>query len=75
MPFIHPIIHWDPKNPDNKNEWRGQHDALIHYGLDEPYVYHVKVGDRVALEKAIKKAMQTPIPRFVETCHSFCSSL
>lgn len=63
VPFINPVRRWDRNNPKDRSKWESQHDALIHYGLDEPYVYHVKVGDEEALKKAIIKAMETPIDR------------
>ncbi len=33
--------------------------------LGEPYVYHVHKGNVTALERALKKAMSTPIDRSV----------
>ncbi|KAG9017553.1 hypothetical protein FRB90_000758 [Tulasnella sp. 427] len=65
IPFINPIFGWNKADPANRNFWDGQHPALIVEGVDEPYVYHVKVGDRVGLKAALKKAMNTTIDRFV----------
>ncbi|KAG8966487.1 hypothetical protein FRC05_002627 [Tulasnella sp. 425] len=63
VPFINPIVYWDKNDPSNKNFWEGQHGALIHEGIDEPHVYHVKVGDREGFKAALKKAINTPIDR------------
>ncbi|KAG9048199.1 hypothetical protein FS837_000545 [Tulasnella sp. UAMH 9824] len=45
--------------------WTGQQDGLIYQGLDEPYVYHVEIGDREGLKAALRKAMSTPIERYI----------
>lgn len=63
VPFINPVKQWDPEYPDDRTRWMTQHDGLLASGLDEPYVYHVKLGDRAGLERAILKAMETPIDR------------
>lgn len=65
IPFINPIVGWDKNDPENKKSWEGQHGALIHEGIDEPQVYHVKVGDRDGFKAALKKAVNTPIDRYV----------
>lgn len=66
VPFIHPIKSWDRDHPEDRRKWQGQHNAMIYYGLDEPYVYHVKIGDREALKRAIRTALSTPIDRCVD---------
>lgn len=65
VPFINPIYSWNKQDPDDRQKWAAQHDALVQYGIDEPYVYHVKIGDRAGLERAIRKAVETPIERYV----------
>lgn len=65
VPFINTIHGWDRHDPENRTKWWGQHDALLHLDLHEPYVYHVKVRDREGVKRAVKLAMETPIPRFV----------
>lgn len=69
VPFINPVKTWDKKDPENKSKWKAQHDGLLYAGVDEPYVYHVKVGDRQGFERAIVKAMETPIQRFGRHLH------
>ena len=63
IPFINTVRRWDRSDLNNKMGWIGQHDAMIYGGLDEPYVYHVEVGDRDAFRSALKRAMSTPIGR------------
>ncbi|KIO19857.1 hypothetical protein M407DRAFT_143379 [Tulasnella calospora MUT 4182] len=65
IPFINPFRRLDKNDPNNKSGWFGQHDALIHGGLDEPHVYHVEVGDREGFRAALRKAMSTPIERYI----------
>ncbi|KAG8977677.1 hypothetical protein FRC05_000933 [Tulasnella sp. 425] len=65
VPFINPIRTWDEKDPDNRDKWGAQQDGLLYLGVDEPYVYHVKIGDRDGLARAVRKAMETPIDRFI----------
>ncbi|KAJ7870430.1 hypothetical protein B0H13DRAFT_2350389 [Mycena leptocephala] len=36
VPFINPILHWDPDNPADKTRWEAQHTPLMH--LDPPFV-------------------------------------
>lgn len=66
VPFINPVEHWDNNDPEDRTKWKAQHDGLLHARVDEPYVYHVKVGDREGFERAIVKAMGTPIMRYVQ---------
>ncbi|KAG8962948.1 hypothetical protein FRC00_008355 [Tulasnella sp. 408] len=66
VPFINTIQGWDQNDPENRSKWYGQHDALLHMDLDEPYVYHVKMRDREGLKRAVKLALETPIPRCVD---------
>ena len=63
VPFINPIATWDKKDPMNRDKWQGQADGLIVYGIDEPYVYHVHQGDIQALNRALVKAINTPIEK------------
>ncbi|KAG9002662.1 hypothetical protein FRB90_011338 [Tulasnella sp. 427] len=63
VPFINPLMRGSNKN--DRTTWTGQHDALIFSGLDEPYVYHVEQGDRAGLAAALRKAMDTPIERYI----------
>jgi hypothetical protein len=63
VPFINPVHGWNRDHPDDRSRWSSQHDALVAYDIDEPYVYHVKKGDTVALELALAKALDTPIER------------
>ncbi|KIO19856.1 glycosyltransferase family 18 protein, partial [Tulasnella calospora MUT 4182] len=65
IPFINPVRRWDKTDLNNKMAWTGQHDALIYEGLDEPYVYHVELGDREGFRAALRKAMSTPIERYI----------
>lgn len=65
VPFINPIYGWDRNRPDDRTKWWAQQDGLLYLGLDEPYVYHVKVGDREGFERAVTKALDTPIERFI----------
>jgi len=65
VPFIHPILGWDITAPEDRSKWSGQHNAILYSGIDEPYVYHVKRGDREGLASAIRKAMETPIDRYI----------
>lgn len=65
VPFINPVEQWDKRDPEDRSKWKAQHDGLLYAGVDEPYVYHVKVGDREGFERAIVKAMETPITRYV----------
>ncbi|KAG9018745.1 hypothetical protein FRB90_010052 [Tulasnella sp. 427] len=65
VPFINPVEEWDTRDPEDLTKWRSQHDGLLHSGVKEPYVYHVKAGDREGFEKAIVKAMETPISRYI----------
>lgn len=63
VPFVNPVKEWDKAEPDNREKWVTQHDGVLHYGYDEPYAYHVKLGDRAGLETAVIKAMERPIER------------
>jgi hypothetical protein len=71
----------DEKNPDDRSQWRTQHDALKF--IDPPYVYHV-VGSlcpairpapnaqhekrEAELEAAIRAILKNPIGRFIRKC-------
>lgn len=63
VPFINPVHSWDKRDPENKMKWGAQHDALLHSGIPEPYVFNVKLGDIQDLERAIATATETSIPR------------
>ncbi|KAG9034476.1 hypothetical protein FRB95_013152 [Tulasnella sp. JGI-2019a] len=71
VPFINPIRSWDPNRPEDRTAWITQHDGLLWNRqnatslLDEPHVYHVKIGDRSAVERALRKAMDAPINRYI----------
>lgn len=65
VPFINPIKNWLVERPNDRTQWLAQHDGVFFSGLGEPYVYHVKVGDRTGFKEAIRKAMDTPIDRSV----------
>lgn len=63
VPFINPIFRWDKKNPDDRKKWYTQQEQLN--DIPEPYVYHVRKGDRKGLVEALKKAVTTPIDRYI----------
>lgn len=63
VPFINVITHWNKDHPDDKSRWVAQQDSIFFSGMDEPFVYNVKAGDRVGLEVAIRKALEKPIER------------
>lgn len=63
MPFINPILNWDPENPSDKSRWSSQH-VILRY-LDPPYVYNVHKDDEQGLIDAINAAYENPIDRFV----------
>ncbi|KAJ7768735.1 hypothetical protein B0H14DRAFT_3894977 [Mycena olivaceomarginata] len=43
VPFINPILTWDPAHPDDRSRWAAQHEALKHLG--PPRVYTVFKDD------------------------------
>jgi hypothetical protein len=63
VPFINPVLGWDPEHPEDRTRWYTQHDGMKM--LEEPYVYHVRKGDTDGLGRALRKAMVTPIERYV----------
>ncbi|KAG8983309.1 hypothetical protein FRB90_006133, partial [Tulasnella sp. 427] len=66
VPFINVVQGWDRADPENRAKWyTSQHDAIMRLDLGEPYVYHVRVGDREALRRAVRLALGTPIPRYI----------
>ncbi|KAG8999542.1 hypothetical protein FRB90_012049 [Tulasnella sp. 427] len=66
VPFINVVQGWDRADPENRAKWyTSQHDAIMGLDLGEPYVYHVRVGDREALKRAVRLALETPIPRYI----------
>ncbi|KAG8996664.1 hypothetical protein FRB90_012660 [Tulasnella sp. 427] len=65
VPCINVVQGWDRADPENRAKWyTSQHDAIMRLDLGEPYVYHVRVGDREALKRAVRLALGTPIPRY-----------
>ncbi|BEI80569.1 hypothetical protein CcaverHIS002_0110980 [Cutaneotrichosporon cavernicola] len=63
VPFINPVKRWDEKDPDNRNKWYTQQDALRY--TKEPYVYHVHANDQDGLRDALQRAADNPIPRYI----------
>lgn len=63
VPFINPILDWDPKNPDDRSKWETQQPTLRWY--DPPFVYNVKKGDKQGFMDAIEASMKTGIPRTI----------
>ncbi|EIM87562.1 uncharacterized protein STEHIDRAFT_96739 [Stereum hirsutum FP-91666 SS1] len=63
VPFINPILQWDPENPLDKSRWDSQH-VILRY-LDPPYVYNVQKDDEQGLIDAINAAYENPIDSFV----------
>lgn len=70
VPFINPILQWDPENPQDKSRWDSQH-VILRY-LDPPYVYNVQKDDEQGLIDAINAAYENPIDRFVTPCSRSC---
>ncbi|KAJ8523351.1 hypothetical protein ONZ45_g166 [Pleurotus djamor] len=63
VPFINPIFTWDEGNPDDRSEWRTQHDGLKYE--NPPHVYHVRKGDRDGFWDAVNTAILNPIPQYI----------
>jgi hypothetical protein len=63
IPFLNPIVKWDPSDPWNKSKWDSQHPSLA--PLDPPYVYSVHKGNYTGFVEAIKLGTQIEIPRFI----------
>ncbi|KAJ7249496.1 hypothetical protein B0H12DRAFT_1019592 [Mycena haematopus] len=63
IPFINPIVLWDPEAPNDPEGWETQHNPLKN--LSAPYVYHVRAGDRDGFVSAIKSAVDNPIQSYV----------
>ncbi|KZP31529.1 hypothetical protein FIBSPDRAFT_724484 [Athelia psychrophila] len=63
VPFINPILEWDHENPSDKSKWKTQHSSLAL--LAPPYVYNVRRDDRDGFVKAIKDAVENPIPSYI----------
>lgn len=63
VPFINPVLIWDHDDPDNRVKWETQQDALKY--TNEPYVYHVRAGDKEALASALQRAVDNPIGRYI----------
>jgi len=60
VPFLNAIKQWDHSDPWNRDKWDIQHGLLKL--LDPPYVYNVHTGDKKAFLKAIKGALENPLP-------------
>ncbi|KAG8875191.1 hypothetical protein FRB98_008016 [Tulasnella sp. 332] len=65
VPFVNAILGWDGADPDDRSRWSAQQEGVLFLGVGEPFVYNVKIGDRLGLEAAIRKALDTPIDRFI----------
>ncbi|KAF8302539.1 hypothetical protein DL93DRAFT_2090605 [Clavulina sp. PMI_390] len=63
VPFINPILDWDPRAPNEPKTWNTQHNGLRE--LKPPYVYNVHKDDEVGFLGAIARALDTPIPRYI----------
>lgn len=63
VPFINIIEDWRADDPDNRQHWHTQQDALRF--TPEPYVYHVRHDDLDGLSQAMQRAAATQIGRFV----------
>ncbi|KAF7352263.1 Glycosyltransferase family 18 protein [Mycena venus] len=63
VPFINPIVQWDPKNKTNRDRWFTQQGSLK--VLDPPYVYNVFKGDKEGFLQAIKDALANPIQPYI----------
>ncbi|KAJ7864644.1 hypothetical protein B0H13DRAFT_2069028, partial [Mycena leptocephala] len=59
VPFINPILTWDPARPDDRSKWEAQHEALKH--LNPPHVYNVFKDDEDGLERAVRAALDAPL--------------
>ncbi|KAF9530041.1 hypothetical protein CPB83DRAFT_905608 [Crepidotus variabilis] len=63
VPFLNPILNWDPRDKWNKAKWHTQHPSLNRY--DPPFVYHVHKSDYPGFVNAIHSAINTEIPSFI----------
>ncbi|KAJ7818974.1 hypothetical protein B0H14DRAFT_2837798 [Mycena olivaceomarginata] len=59
VPFINPILTWDPAHPADRTKWVAQHEALKHLG--PPHVYNVFKDDADGLERAVRAALTAPL--------------
>lgn len=71
VPFINPVLLWDKREPENRQKWVTQNQALRM--VEEPWVYHVRKGDKDGLASALARAAATPIPRKICTSTSLAS--
>ncbi|KAF8334198.1 uncharacterized protein EI90DRAFT_3121533 [Cantharellus anzutake] len=60
VPFLNPVGTWDRSNPKDKIRWNTQHNPLKLFG--PPYVYNVLAGSKSEFIKAIKDAVENPLP-------------
>lgn len=63
VPFVQPVFDWDEKDPENREKWNTQQNALRF--IEEPYVYHVRHHDEEGLRDALQRAADTPIARYI----------
>ncbi|KAJ7639365.1 hypothetical protein FB45DRAFT_740721 [Roridomyces roridus] len=63
VPFINPILNWDPADATDRRGWNTEHNALNE--LSPPYVYHVLKNDRDGFLQAVEDAKANPIPSLV----------
>lgn len=63
VPFINIIEDWRADDPDNRQHWQTQQNALRF--TPEPYVYHVRHDDLEGLSAAFQRAAATQIGRFI----------
>ncbi|KAK8846595.1 hypothetical protein IAR55_005681 [Kwoniella newhampshirensis] len=63
VPFINVIYSRNKNDPEDRKQWRTQHDALKFF--DPPYVYHVLEKSAEELSAAILGAINNPIGRWI----------
>ncbi|KAF6759565.1 hypothetical protein DFP72DRAFT_885447 [Ephemerocybe angulata] len=65
VPFLNPVRYFDQSDPDNQTKWETQHPEITRLGPGPPYVYTVHARDYEGFVAAIKKALATPIERYI----------
>lgn len=63
VPFINIIEDWRADDPENRQHWHTQQDALRF--TPEPYVYHVRHDDLDGLSRAMQRAAAKQIDRYI----------
>ncbi|BEI87253.1 hypothetical protein CcaverHIS002_0705990 [Cutaneotrichosporon cavernicola] len=63
VPFIQPVSNWDKNYPEDRTKWQTQQMGIRM--IEEPYVYHVKVGDEDGLRAAMQRAIDNPIKPYI----------